>query len=120
MEAGLDMNTYRGSCHCQSIIFELRCVLEFAYLCDCSLCSRRGAKMVYTNKDDFKLIEGKENLSCYQFNTQVAEHYFCKICGIYTFHKPRTLLDKMGVNAGCLEGIDSDDLSLKLVNGAAR
>ena len=76
--------------------------------------------MVYAEQADFTFLEGKENLACYQFNSNVAEHYFCKICGIYTFHKPRTLPGKYGINAGCLEGVNLLELEVKLVHGAAR
>ncbi|KYZ88336.1 MAG: GFA family protein [Alcanivorax sp.] len=114
------MNTYQGSCHCQSVVFEVRCSLDMAYMCDCSICTRKGARMVYAEQTDFRLLKGENSLGCYQFNTKVAEHYFCRTCGIYTHHKPRSLPGKYGINAGCLQGIDPFNLEITKVNGGSR
>lgn len=111
---------YKGSCHCQSLVFEVKCSLDLAYLCDCSMCSRKGAKMVYTEKGDLSILSGKENLNVYRFNTNTAEHYFCKTCGIYTFHKTRALPGKFGVNSGCLEGVNPHTLPTKIIHGSER
>jgi hypothetical protein len=51
-------------------------------------------------------IQQLEHLRLYQFNTKVAKHYFCGICGIYTHHQRRSFPDQYGYNIGCLEGVD--------------
>jgi len=114
------MAKFTGSCHCQAVQFEVSCSLDISYQCDCSLCARKGAKMVYAQPTDFALVKGEESLSCYQFNTHVAEHYFCKLCGIYTFHKTRMQPSRYGINTGCLEGINVGELEVKTINGSAR
>jgi len=55
----------------------------------------------------------------YQFNSKVAKHYFCKVCGIYTFHRPRVAPDQYGINVGCLDGVDSLSLEVGLNDGQA-
>ena len=35
-----------------------------------------------------------------------AEHYFCKVCGVYTHHKRRRYPDQISVNFACLDGLD--------------
>ncbi|MFT5706532.1 MAG: hypothetical protein ACI9ES_000813 [Oceanospirillaceae bacterium] len=114
------MKIYKGSCHCQSVLFEVTCDLGTARQCDCSLCIRKGAKMVYANESAYKLLAGAKNLGMYQFNTHSAEHFFCKTCGIYTFHKTRIKPDMFGFNAGCLEGVDAMALDAIIVHGAKR
>jgi hypothetical protein len=57
-------------------------------------------------------------LTLYQFHTQTAKHYFCKVCGIYTFHRPRTAPDKYRINVACLENADLTYMTVGLVNGA--
>jgi len=114
-----EMRSYRGSCHCQRVQFEIRSTLDPSKRCNCSLCRRRGAVMTRVPAESFKLLSGEDSLGLYQFNTQVAKHYFCKVCGIYTFHRPRVAPELYGVNVGCLEGVDPLALEVGLIDGAA-
>jgi hypothetical protein len=75
--------------------------------------------MLTGKEGSFVLTEGKTHLGKYQFNTHVAEHFFCKICGIYTHHKPRSNPKIFRVNAGCVAEVNSADLSPGLNDGAA-
>ena len=114
------MQIYDGRCHCGEVTFQIKTDLNYSVKCDCSICIRRGATMVRCDQNDLEILSGKESLTLYQFNTEIAQHYFCKHCGIYTFHKMRKIPDKYGVNAGCLEGVNAYELSPSLVNGALR
>jgi hypothetical protein len=58
-------------------------------------------------KEAIKFIKGEDNLSVYQFGTNVAKHYFCKICGIYTHHQRKSDPNGIGVNIGCIDKLDS-------------
>lgn len=69
--------------------------------------------------ESFTLLAGEEYLSMYQFNSKVAKRYFCKICGIYTFHCPHTAPDLYGINVGCLDGVDPLSLEVNLNDGQA-
>lgn len=113
------MKTYRGSCHCGKVQFEIQSALEPAMRCNCSLCTRRGAVMTRVPPERFRLLAGEEYLTLYQFNTRIARHYFCKVCGVYTFHRPRTAPDMYAINVGCLEGVDPLSLETKLNDGRA-
>ena len=97
---------YTGSCHCGSIKFEIDSDLEKIVQCNCSICIKRNAKMIMISKENFKLLEGSENLSLYQFNTEIAKHFFCKKCGIYTHHNRKSDPNGMGVNLGCIDDVD--------------
>lgn len=100
------MSVLSGSCHCGAVRFIVTLSEDIASArrCDCSLCARRGAVTVSAAKDDITYTAGQDNLTLYQFNTRVAEHYFCKTCGIYTHHRRRSDPDEIGVNLACLEG----------------
>lgn len=111
------MRTYRGSCHCGKVQFEIKSTLDPAKRCNCSLCVRKGAIMTRVPVESFTLLSGEEFLSLYQFNSMVAKHYFCKVCGIYTFHRPRTAPELYGVNVGCLDGVDPLTLEVGLNDG---
>jgi hypothetical protein len=62
--------------------------------------------MTMVGPDDLKIIKGKEFLKLYQFHTNVAKHYFCTQCGVYTHHNPRANPKMYGINLACLEGVD--------------
>ena len=108
---------YQGSCHCGKVSFEVTADLGTAVRCNCSLCKRKGTPMVLV--ESFQLTGGEDNLSLYQYNTMVAKHYFCKTCGIYTHHNPRSNPALTRVNAGCLDGVDPLALETGLVDGAS-
>ena len=99
---------HRASCHCGAVVLELSLpdgVVD-PRRCDCSLCRRRGAIVASVPLDGIRIVQGQEQLRLYQFNTHVAEHYFCDVCGIYTHHRRRSNPDQYGYNVACLEGID--------------
>ena len=100
-------------CHCGAIeVLEINITdnLGKVLRCNCSLCKRKGAIMSIVKNEDFKIIKGADNLKLYQFHSNVAKHYFCSICGIYTHHNPRSNPAMTGFNLGCLDEIDTYDL----------
>jgi len=66
------------------------------------------------------VVKGEDMLSLYQWNTKVARHYFCKVCGIYTHHQRRSNPNEFGVNVGCFDDVDLAGLGeIKTGDGAA-
>ena len=49
---------------------------------------------------------GADQISTYTWNTREAQHYFCKVCGIYTHHVMRGETQTVGINMACIEGFD--------------
>lgn len=83
---------HKASCHCGAVVLELTLpdgVVD-PRRCDCSLCRRRGAIVASVPLAGIRILQGEDVLSCYQFNTRTAKHYFCSICGIYTHHQRRS------------------------------
>ncbi len=95
---------YNGSCHCQDIQFEIEAPenIEAVY-CNCSICKKTGYLHLILPLSKFKLTKGKESLTTYTFNTGVAQHTFCKQCGIKPFYVPRSNPDGIDVNVNCLD-----------------
>lgn len=104
---------YKGSCHCKAVTFEVEAAehLEVEN-CNCSICSKAGFLHLIVPLKKFKLISGEENLTTYTFNTGIAKHTFCRICGIKPFYIPRSNPDGIDVNARCL---DTKPLSLQII-----
>ena len=117
-----DPTTLAGACHCGAVRFtvDLPYGLASARRCTCSLCRMRGAVAVTAKLDGLTIIEGADKLATYCFNTGVAEHHFCSVCGIYTHHKRRSNPDQLGVNAACLGGVSPFDFPEVVVNDGER
>ena len=97
------MVTHLGSCHCKQIQFEVTGKNNIQVLdCSCSICSIVNYKHYVVDKSQFKLLKGKKYLSTYTFNTKVAKHMFCKICGIKSFYIPRSHPDSISINLNCI------------------
>ena len=116
------MNEYFGSCHCQKVKFSFYTyeILEDLYRCNCSLCLKKAIIMKPISKEDFILHEGKENLLKYQWNKEIAQHFFCKNCGIYTHHLRRRDPSQISINIMCVDDIFiPSDINIKLIDGAS-
>ena len=98
---------YEGSCHCGAVRFRVTAEPSEVIHCGCSLCARRAALMATVHESGLTILAGEDQLSLYQWNTGKARHYFCRVCGIYPFHRKRALPDHYGVNTGCLEGFEA-------------
>ena len=94
---------YHGGCHCGAIAFEVNAseVLEVED-CNCSICSKSGFLHLIVPKSAFHLLRGGDQVTTYTFNTGVAQHTFCRICGIKPFYTPRSNPDGVDVNVRCL------------------
>ncbi len=96
---------FKGSCHCGKVIFSIETddLAANVYRCNCSLCVKKSIIMKPIDRNLFSLIEGAEELLCYQWNKHIAEHYFCKNCGVYTHHRRRRDPSQISVNYACLD-----------------
>ena len=50
------MQTYRGSCHCKRIRFEVDLDLDHVRVCDCTLCRKRGALLHRVNESQLRVL----------------------------------------------------------------
>ena len=67
--------------------------------------------------DKLKIESEEGALGLYQFGIKTAKHYFCKHCGIYTFHETARKPGYYRVNLGCVEGIDTFSLTADIFDG---
>mgnify|MGYP001794292788 CR=1 FL=1 len=104
--------TLIARCHCGAVELALARIqpLSTARRCDCSFCRRRQAANVSVRVEDLTVTKGAEHLATYSWGTGTAQHYFCKICGIYTHHRRRSDPGEYGVNVYCIEGVNPADL----------
>ena len=95
---------YLGSCHCKAVQFQIEAPEDIEVEeCNCSICSKSGYLHLIIPISKFKLLGGSDGLSVYTFNTDIAKHTFCKICGIKPFYTPRSNPDGIDINVRCLD-----------------
>lgn len=114
------MVLYQGSCHCGDVRFSFESdPIESGLRCNCSICVRKGALMSPEPLPREQLsIEAAEGaLGLYQFGARTAKHYFCRHCGIYTFHETARKPGHYRVNLGCVEGVDPFSLEASIFDG---
>jgi hypothetical protein len=97
---------YEGGCHCGKVRFRVRADLGTATVCNCSICTKKGFIHAIVSPADFEVIQGRDQLATYEFNTGIAKHTFCRSCGIHPFYVPRSDPDKIDVNVRCLDDVD--------------
>lgn len=120
---------YLGSCHCNSVRFEVDAHVDHVRICNCSICQKRGALIFRVPKNDMRLLTPINDLTVYEWGTKTGADYFCPECGILQFRKPsnpskKELVQGMrpftgwAVNARCLDGLNITDLNVHNINGA--
>jgi hypothetical protein len=108
---------FKGSCHCGGVKFRIDAEITELTTCDCSLCAIRNAVMTKVPESALTVLEGESLLTLYQWNTRRAKHYFCSRCGIYVFHRKRSMPDHFGINVLCLEGFDPASVPVRATQG---
>ena len=96
--------THRGGCHCGRVRFEVDAPARIdAIECNCSICRMTGFLHLIVPASHFRLLQGADVLAEYTFNTGIAKHRFCRVCGIKSFYVPRSHPDGIDVNVHCLD-----------------
>ncbi|MEA2981879.1 MAG: hypothetical protein QOF09_3702 [Alphaproteobacteria bacterium] len=109
--------SFEGGCHCGRVRFRVTADLEGVTICNCSICTKKGIWHLIVSPEHFELLQGEADLATYKFNTKVAKHHFCKVCGIHPFYVPRSDPDKIDVNARCLDDFDTLTITPKRFDG---
>lgn len=107
---------YSGGCHCGQVRFEVDADLTVPMTeCNCSICGKSGTRLTFLPASQFKLLQGEDSLTDYQFAKKHIHHLFCKVCGIRSFARGAAPDggDMFAVNVRCL---DDADLAAMQVN----
>ncbi|MDH3350560.1 MAG: GFA family protein [Gammaproteobacteria bacterium] len=114
------MTLHKGGCHCGKVRFEVEAPAEIdADRCNCSICRMSGYLHLIVAKNDFRLVSGQDSIETYTFNTGVAQHYFCRHCGIKSFYVPRSHPDGISVNVNCLDPVTIAALNVTPFDGTS-
>ena len=109
-----------GQCHCGAVKFEATLPDGFNTIlrCTCSYCRMRGAVVAMAAAGGVRVLQGEESLTSYRFHSKAVQHFFCRICGIYTHHQRRSNPSQFAVNVACLDGVSPFDfLEVPVIDG---
>jgi hypothetical protein len=111
--------TLQGGCHCGRVRFEATGDLSRVASCNCSICTKRGALWAFVKAPQFRLLQGEDALSDYQFGKKRIHHLFCRSCGIGSFSRGLAPNgeETFAVNVRCLDDIDVAGLTLTPFDG---
>jgi hypothetical protein len=107
----------RGGCHCGRVVYEVRGPIEGVSQCNCSICTKKGYLHWIVSRERFRLLTPLSSLATYTFNTGVAKHHFCPVCGVASFYIPRSDPDRIDVNLRCVDGVELAGLPLVFFDG---
>jgi len=112
---------HRATCHCGRVALEFDADIQGGLSCNCSICSRSGALLMFLPRDAVQIEAAPDALTTYTFNKHVIQHKFCKTCGIKTHGEG---VDPKGtkiaaINLRCVEGLDLDNLTVQHYDGRA-
>ena len=114
------MTVHKGGCHCGRVRFEVEAPADInADQCNCSICRMSGHLHLIVPKADFRLLSGADDFETYTFNTGIAQHYFCRHCGVKSFYVPRSHPEGISVNTNCLDPDTIRSLTVTPFDGQA-
>jgi hypothetical protein len=112
------MKAHAGGCHCGAVRFEAQLPEKVeAQSCNCSMCEKLGFIHIIVPESRFRITAGEDAITTYTFNTGVAKHTFCSVCGVKAFYRPRSNPDGWSVNARCLDDPKALDIDVEAFDG---
>lgn len=108
----------KGGCHCGAVAWQAETDDEAVVeACNCSICSMTGFLHLIVPAARFRLLSDWNALTAYSFNTGVAKHLFCKICGVKSFYVPRSNPDGYSLNLNCMDRAQFKSISIRPFDG---
>lgn len=109
---------HTGGCHCGAVRFKLSAPAEVVVNdCNCSVCYKKQNRHFIIPQTKFTLLQGEDYLTTYRFNTGVAKHMFCKVCGVQSFYQPRCTPDGYGIAPHCVDPGTITDIKIEAFDG---
>lgn len=111
--------THAGGCHCGAVRYEVDADITTVLSCNCSICQKTGAMVMFAPATDFRLLSGDDRLTDYQFAKKRIHHVFCSTCGIRSFMRGQNEKgdDMIAINVRCLDDFDVATVAVKQIDG---
>lgn len=105
--------TYHGSCHCQTVRFEVDLDLEAGTSkCNCTFCTKNRYWKAFVQAGDVRVLQGDDELTDYQWGPKDLRLSFCRRCGTRPFgtgHLEDLGGDFYAINVAVLDDLDPTD-----------
>jgi hypothetical protein len=112
------MVKFNGGCHCKSVVFQVESPSDLVvHKCNCSICHIKQNHHFIIPENSFLLISGQDKLTEYRFNTHAAVHYFCSVCGVESFYRPRSNPNGYGINIYSIDTSPATSISYTEFDG---
>ena len=113
-----DMVTYKGGCHCGAIRFEVDAPSSLrVQRRDCGICKMTGYLHLIVPRENFRLTHGEHAYNTYTCNAGIAQHHFCRRCGVKSFYVPRSHPDGISVNVNCIDADTLGEVTIEPFDG---
>lgn len=110
--------SYTGGCHCKKVRFRVRAPKHLvAWDCNCSICHMKKNWHFVVPYANFELLSGEDVLTEYKFNTMVAKHVFCSVCGVQAYYRPRSNPDGIAVTLACVPEDQIESYEIRKFDG---
>lgn len=111
--------THTGRCHCGKVQFEVDTIGAdiIVWDCNCSICSMKRNIHFIVPGTQFRLLTPLTNMTKYQFNTKVAQHYFCSTCGVQAYYHPRSNPTGIAITVACIQSSTIQSITTKYYDG---
>ncbi len=96
-----------GSCHCQTVQFEISSEIDGIWHCHCQTCQKLNGTVYgstgFVPVSAFKITAGQAELTGYE-SSPGKKRYFCSKCGVPIYALARANPEKIGIRMGALNG----------------
>lgn len=110
--------TFRGSCICGHVQFEVDVDPTQATMCNCTLCLKLGARGITGKPEQLRVLSDESTHG--RYGNDYAARYFCTTCGTYCYGRgdiPEMGGPFMSVNINTLDDFDAAEATLMYWDG---
>jgi hypothetical protein len=101
-----DNEMLKGSCHCETIRFEIDDAMDGIFHCHCETCQKLNGTSYgstgFVSANSFRIVSGQDALTAYE-SSPGKHRYFCSHCGAPVYAHAQASLDRIGVRVGLLD-----------------
>lgn len=97
---------FTGSCHCQTVRYEITGEIEGIYHCHCQTCQKLNGTSFgstgFVTADTFEIVAGADSLTAYE-SSPGKNRYFCSVCSAPIYARTQANPERIGIRVGLLD-----------------